>query len=120
LLQQDAFEYLEQARQQGRSFDRVISDPPSFAKSREQQKLAQKTYRKLASLCLRVTAPGGLYAAASCTSQVSPEQFRQTLAEAGLRVNRRLQLVHEAFHAADHPSFIAHPEGRYLKFVVLR
>ena len=117
---QDAFEYLEAARLEGRAFDLVISDPPSFAKRREQQRQALKAYRRLAALCLRVTLPGGLYAAASCTSQVSPDQFRQTLAEAALRTNRRVQLIHEAFHAVDHPTFLAHPEGRYLKFVVVR
>ncbi len=117
---EDAFEYLDKARTAGRTFDLVISDPPSFAKRREQLRQALKAYRRLAGLCLRVTAPGGVYAAASCTSQVSPDQFRQTLEEAALRTNRRVQLIHEAYHAVDHPTFLAHPEGRYLKFVVVR
>ncbi len=116
----DVLSYLEAARQRQQCFDVVVCDPPSFAKRREQLRLALKTYRKLSVLGLRVTLPGGLYAAASCTSQVGPEQFRQVLAEAGQRANRRLQIVHEAYHAIDHPTFIGHPEGRYLKFIVLR
>lgn len=116
----DVFEYLEQARDAGRRFDVVISDPPSFAKRRDQQRVALKAYRKLAVLGLRVTAPGGIYVAASCTSQVSPTEFWQTLVEAAERANRRVQLIHEAFHDVDHPVFVGHPEGRYLKCFVTR
>lgn len=116
----DVFEYLERARNEGRRFDVVISDPPSFAKRREQQRLALKAYRKLAVLGLRVTSPGGFYVAASCTSQVSPEEFWQTVVEAAERANRRVQLIHEAFHDIDHPVFVGHPEGRYLKCFVTR
>lgn len=116
----DVFAYLEQARARSERFDLVISDPPSFAKRREQQRLALKAYRKLAVDGLRVTRPGGIYVGASCTSQVSPDQFRQTLAEAAQRTNRRLQVIHEAFHAVDHPVFVGHPEGRYLKCIVTR
>jgi 23S rRNA (cytosine1962-C5)-methyltransferase len=117
---QDVFEYLERVRDERRRFDVVVSDPPSFAKRREQQRLALKAYRKLAVLGMRVTTPGGIYVAASCTSQVSPDQFRQTLVEAAERVNRRVQLIHEAYHAVDHPVFVGHPEGRYLKCFVTR
>lgn len=116
----DVFAYLEQARSRGERFDLVISDPPSFAKRRDQQRPALKAYRKLAMDGLRVTRSGGIYVGASCTSQVSADQFRQTLAEAAQRTNRRLQLLHEAFHAVDHPVFIGHPEGRYLKCFVTR
>lgn len=117
---QDVFEYLERVRNEGRRFDVVISDPPSFAKRRDQQRLALKAYRKLAVLGLRITRPGGIYVAASCTSQVSPAEFLQTLVEAAERANRRVQLIHEAFHDVDHPVFVGHPEGRYLKCFVTR
>ena len=116
----DVFEYLEQAKSDGRVFDLVISDPPSFAKSKQQQKQALRAYVKLNSLALRATAVGGLFAAASCTSQVGPEAFRQTLAEAASRAKRRLQIIHEAGQPADHPVFAQHLEGRYLKFMVGR
>lgn len=116
----DVFEYLDRARNEQRRFDVVISDPPSFAKRKDQQRLALKAYRKLAVLGLRVTAPGGFYVAASCTSQVSPAEFWQTVVEAAERANRRVQLIHEAFHDIDHPVFVGHPEGRYLKCFVTR
>lgn len=116
----DVFEYLDAAKKQGRRFDLVISDPPSFAKSREQQKQALRAYVKLNAMGFRVTRPGGLYAAASCTSQVGPEAFRQTLAEAAARAKCRFQIIHEAGQPVDHPVFAQHLEGRYLKFVVGR
>lgn len=116
----DVFEYLEQARRAGKTWDLVISDPPSFARSKQQQKQALRAYAKLNSMGLCVTAPGGLYAAASCTSQVGPDAFRQTLAEAAERAKRRLQIIHEAGQPPDHPVLAQHLEGRYLKFVVGR
>jgi 23S rRNA (cytosine1962-C5)-methyltransferase len=116
----DVFEFLDRARREQRSWDLVISDPPSFAKKKEHQKQALRAYAKLNAMGMRVTAPGGLYAAASCTSQVGPEAFRQTLADAAARAKRRFQIVHEAGQPLDHPVLASHPEGRYLKFVVGR
>lgn len=116
----DVFEFLDQARRRALTWDLVISDPPSFARQKQQQKQALRAYVKLNSMGLRVTAPGGLYAAASCTSQVGPEAFRQTLADAAARARRRFQIIHDAGQPADHPVFAQHLEGRYLKFVVGR
>jgi 23S rRNA (cytosine1962-C5)-methyltransferase len=117
---EDVFEFLERARRGGVSYDVVICDPPSFANSREQQKNALRAYVSVNSSGLRVLEPSGIYAAASCTAQVSSEAFRGVLAEAAVNAKRRLQLFHDAGHAADHPIFAGHPEGRYLKFLVAR
>ena len=116
----DVFEYLERARQQGQAFDLVICDPPSFAAAKEKQYAALRAYAKLNALGLSVVAPGGLYAAASCTAQVSPEAFRATLAQAAERARVRFQIIHDIGQPIDHPVFAGHPEGRYLKFVVGR
>ncbi len=115
----DVFVFLERAKQSGRRWDIVIADPPSFASSRAELFGALRAYKKLHTAALGVLTPGGLYAAASCTSQVSPDAFRQTVAEAAAR-SHRLTVVHEAAHAADHPYGIGHLEGRYLKFVLCR
>ncbi len=117
---EDAFAFLERARAEGRRFDLVITDPPSFARSRSQQRAALRSYVRLHAAALGVVAPSGLYAAASCTAQVSPAEFRATLAEGAARARCRLQLVHEAGQPLDHPVAAQHPEGRYLKFVVGR
>ncbi len=119
-LSEDVFEFLERMRQKSVRYDVVICDPPSFANSREQLKNALRAYVSVNSAGLRVLETGGLYAAASCTAQVSSEVFRGVLAEAAVNARRRLQVFHDAGHAADHPLFVGHPEGRYLKFVAAR
>lgn len=116
----DVFEFLEAAARQGRRWDLVIADPPSFASSRAELFGALRAYKKLHAAALSVLTQGGLYAGASCTAQVSPDAFRQTLAEGAARVGQRLTVVHEASHAPDHPYAAGHLEGRYLKFVLCR
>ncbi|HEU5090632.1 MAG TPA: class I SAM-dependent rRNA methyltransferase, partial [Roseiflexaceae bacterium] len=116
----DCFALLEGYAQQGRSFDLLILDPPSFAKSKQNRFAAMRAYTRLNSLALRCVAPGGLLASASCTSQVGPEDFKEMLAAAGSQANRRVQIIHEAGQPRDHPVPAHFPEGRYLKFVVAR
>ena len=116
----DAMTHLEQLGREGQRFDIVISDPPSFARNRTQRQRALRAYERLHGLALGVLAPGGLYAAASCTSQVDVESFKGSIAKAAARMERPLQIVLEAGQALDHPVMLGHPEGRYLKFVALR
>ncbi len=115
---EDVFAFLERGRVTKREWDLVICDPPSFARSKEQLPQAIKAYTRLSAMGMRVTSPGGRYVAASCTSQVSPEQFRQILADAARQAGRRFQMLHEAGQPLDHPVLAQHREGRYLKFVV--
>jgi 23S rRNA (cytosine1962-C5)-methyltransferase len=116
----DAMAHLEQLAQAGEKFDIVISDPPSFARNRMQRQRAVRAYERLHGLALNVLAPGGLLAAASCTSQVDVETFKGSIAKAAARLGRPLQIVLESGQALDHPVMVGHPEGRYLKFVALR
>ncbi len=119
----DCYEYLKQLTAAGgyrQRFDLVICDPPSLARNRHQMHGAVRAYQKLNTLALGAVAEHGWYAAASCTSQISPEAFREILADAARVAGRRLQLIHEAGHAPDHPVLAGHKEGRYLKFVVGR
>jgi 23S rRNA (cytosine1962-C5)-methyltransferase len=116
----DCFELLEELALEGRRFDLVILDPPSFARNRQGRHAAERAYVRLNGLALRCVEPGGLLASSSCTSQVSPDAFRQALADAARRADRRLQILHEAGQAADHPVAAHFPEARYLKFVVAR
>ena len=108
------------SRRNGEQFELVICDPPSFASSRAELKSALRAYVRLNAAALGACSPFGLYAAASCTSQLSPEAFRGVLAEAAALARVRLQILHEAGQAIDHPYFAGHLEGRYLKFVVGR
>jgi 23S rRNA (cytosine1962-C5)-methyltransferase len=104
----DCFELLERLAAEGRLFDIVIVDPPSFARDRQSRH------------ALGCVQPGGLLASASCTSQVSPPAFRQALAEAARQAGRRFLILHDAGQALDHPVPAHFPEARYLKFVAGR
>lgn len=116
----DVFAYLQGAISRAERHDLVISDPPSFAKSRAQKPDALKAYKRLNADGLRALKPEGVYAAGSCTSQVCPEDFRDTLAESSRRAKCELQFLGDFGQPLDHPVLAQHPEGRYLKFVVAR
>jgi 23S rRNA (cytosine1962-C5)-methyltransferase len=116
----DCFELLERFGMEGRRFDVVILDPPSFARDRASRHTAERAYVRLNQLALHCVEPGGLLASASCTSQVSPPAFREALAKAARNAGQRLFIVHDAGQAPDHPVPAHFPEARYLKFVVSR
>jgi 23S rRNA (cytosine1962-C5)-methyltransferase len=113
----DVFDYLERDRER---YDLVVLDPPSLATRKAQRRTAARAYLRLNARALERVRPGWLLATASCTAQLSPEAFREVLAGAARRAGVRVQLVHEAGHAPDHPLRPEFPEGRYLKFAVLR
>lgn len=114
----DVFELLEQYSRERRRFDIVVLDPPSLARNKKSLHAALRAYVRLNTLGAQVTAPGGLLVSSSCTSQVSPEAFRDVLAQAGAAANCRLLTIHEAGQPIDHPVPAHFPEGRYLKFSV--
>jgi len=100
--------------------DLIVLDPPSLARHKGQRHAALRAYRRLNAAAMAALPQGGLLATASCTAQVSPEAFRGVLAEAAAASGVDARVLHEAGHAGDHPVPLAFPEGRYLKFVVLR
>lgn len=118
-LQTDAFE-LPGHEEFRSAFDLVVVDPPSLARAKTQRRTALRAYERLNAAAMGCVKPGGFLATASCTSQVDPEAFRAMLGTAVDRAGLRAQIVHEAGHASDHPVPVSFPEGRYLKFVILR
>ena len=114
----DCFELLDEYAAQGRQYDLIVLDPPSLARAKKSRHAAQRAYVRLNQSALSCLPPGGLLATASCTSQVSPDLFREALGEAAARAGKRLLILHEAGHALDHPVAAHFPEGRYLKFVL--
>ncbi len=100
--------------------DLIVLDPPSLARRKGQRHAALRSYRRLNAAALAALPDGGLLATASCTAQVSPEAFRAALAQAAAEAAVEAQVLHESGHAPDHPVPLAFPEGRYLKFVLLR
>jgi 23S rRNA (cytosine1962-C5)-methyltransferase len=116
----DVFETVERFAAEGRRFDLVIADPPSFARGKDQRAQAERAYVRLHDRALRLVERGGFYAAASCTAQISPDMFRESIAQGAARARCRFQTIHDAGQPLDHPVMAGHTEGRYLKFVVGR
>jgi 23S rRNA (cytosine1962-C5)-methyltransferase len=119
-LAEDCFELLARYKNEGRQFDLIILDPPSFAHAKKNVYSAVRGYTRLNSLALALVKPGGLLASASCTSYVSPEMFRDMLASAGQAAGKRLQIIYDTGQPLDHPVPAHFLEGRYLKFMLCR
>lgn len=115
LVTGDAFDMLARAAQRGRTWDLVIVDPPSFAPSERARPQALAAYRKLAVAALRVVAPGGRFALASCSSHVTEADLLDQVSQLPEAPSLRLRTA--AGGASDHPVLPAFPEGRYLKFL---
>lgn len=116
----DAFEFLAKSAREQKAWDLVIVDPPSFASSQAAVPKAMAAYQKLIGAAAAVTTPDGLLAAASCSSHVGLEAFLKA-GEEGISLARRTAtLLHLGGQPADHPTPLALPEFRYLKFVLMR
>ncbi len=116
----DVFEYLESVHQSKQQWDFVICDPPSFAPSESSKPTALAAYSRLAQLAAKTTATGGLLALASCSSHVDHDDFLTCNAEAIGRVRRKATLLADCGLPLDHPTPLAMPELRYLKFMLFR
>jgi 23S rRNA (cytosine1962-C5)-methyltransferase len=109
----DAFVVLQELISEGKQFDVVIIDPPSFAKSKKEIRIAIKKYAQLARLGVDVTAKGGILVLASCSSRVLAEDFYSINNEALQSQKRRFEILLKTQHDTDHP--VSFPEGAYLK-----
>ncbi|NCB39444.1 MAG: class I SAM-dependent rRNA methyltransferase [Erysipelotrichia bacterium] len=114
----DMYDYLKICPQG--SFDIVVLDPPSMAKSRKDSEKAIRAYKRLNQDGVKAVKPGGMLFTASCTSQVGRGEFLDAVREAIAAAGRRAAIIHESFHAPDHPVSLAHPEGQYLKGLLLK
>lgn len=112
-IAQDAFEVMSQFAKQGKKFDIVIVDPPSFAKRDAEIPKALHAYDRLAKLAIPLVAKGGILFLASCSSRVSNDEFFAATTGALRHSGIRFQELERTFHDDDHP--IGFPEGTYLK-----
>lgn len=119
-LAADAFELLESFKRERRQFDVIILDPPAFAKSQKAVEAAIAGYASLNRQALAVLKPGGLLCTSSCSARVTPEAFLGAVREGAFNAGVDLTLVEERYQPPDHPVRLQFPEGRYLKFHVLR
>jgi 23S rRNA (cytosine1962-C5)-methyltransferase len=118
LFAEDAFAFLEKAIAAGRHWDIVVSDPPSFAPSQDSLPAARRSYLRLHRLAAQVVAPGGLLAAASCSSHVNRSAFLGLVKTGVESAGRTFALETYTGAGPDHPTLPAFPEGDYLKLAL--
>ena len=113
---EDAFKYLEKA---GADYNLIILDPPAFAKHRGALHNALKGYTRLNQKAFEKIEPGGILFTFSCSQVVTKDHFRNAVFTAAALARRKVRILHQLHQPADHPINIYHPEGEYLKGLVL-
>ena len=113
---EDAFKFLDTM---GDQYDLIILDPPAFAKHKKVLNNALQGYRKLNAKAFEKIRPGGILFTFSCSQVVSKENFRLAVFSAAAQSGRNVRILHQLTQPADHPVNIYHPEGEYLKGLVL-
>jgi 23S rRNA (cytosine1962-C5)-methyltransferase len=116
---EDAFKYLNNLHTLEQQYDLIILDPPAFAKHREALRNALKGYKRLNAKAFEQIKPGGILFTFSCSQVVSKDQFRLAVFSAAAESKRNVRILHQLSQPADHPINIYHPEGEYLKGLVL-
>ncbi len=114
---EDAFRYLEHM---GDHYDLIILDPPAFAKHKDALRNALKGYTRLNAIAFQKIQPGGIIFTFSCSQAVNKDQFRLAVFTAAAQSGRHVRILHQLHQPADHPINIYHPEGEYLKGLVLQ
>lgn len=113
---EDAFKFLDNM---GDYYDLIILDPPAFAKHRDALRNALRGYTKLNAKAFDKIRPGGILFTFSCSQVVSKQDFRNAVFTAAAQSGRNVRILHQLTQPADHPVNIYHPEGEYLKGLVL-
>ena len=113
----DAFKFLDEMK--SGEYDLIILDPPAFAKHRSALGNALRGYQRLNYKAFEKIAPGGILFTFSCSQAVNKEQFRLAVFTAAARSRRKVRILHQLTQPADHPVNIYHPEGEYLKGLIL-
>jgi len=116
-VEADVFRYL---RDVDRRYDLLILDPPALVKRRQELARGARAYKDLHLWAFRRTTPGGLVMTFSCSQHVSAELFWKIVHGASVDARRNVQLLRHLGPGADHPTRLAHPEGEYLKGMLLR
>ncbi len=112
----DTFEFLKDKMDQ---YDIIILDPPAFAKHKSAKHQAMKGYQRLNAEAFRIIKSGGILFTFSCSQVVSRQLFYDTIVSAAIQSGRGIKVLHHLSQPADHPVSIYHPEGSYLKGLVL-
>lgn len=116
---EDAFDYLSDMREKGQSYDLIVLDPPAFAKHRDAVRNALRGYQRINAKAIEMIRPGGILFTFSCSQAVDKEAFRLAVFSAAAQTGRKVRILHQLHQPQDHPINIYHPEGEYLKGLVL-
>lgn len=116
----NAFDFLRDAVDEGRRFDTIVLDPPSFAKSKDAVDAALRGYKEVNLRAMQLLNPGGYLITASCTYHVSEQTFEDLLESAAADAGRRVQIIERRGAGRDHPVLLSLRETRYLKCFFLR
>ena len=122
---EDAFKFMDEMPgstadgQSSESYDLIILDPPAFAKHKDALRNALRGYTKLNAKAFEMIQPGGILFTFSCSQAVNKDQFRMAVFTAAAMAKRKVRILHQLHQPADHPINIYHPEGEYLKGLVL-
>ncbi len=114
---EDTFHYMDHATQK---YNLIVLDPPAFAKHLNVLNNALKGYRRLNAKAMQIIEPGGILFTFSCSQVVSKTDFRTMVFTAATLAHRKVSILHQLTQPADHPINIYHPEGEYLKGLVLK
>ncbi len=115
----DAMEYLNSDEARDENYDLIVLDPPAFAKHRSARHRAVQAYKRLNLRALNILKPGGILFTFSCSQVVDPSLFNHTVAAAAMESGRTIRILRHLHQPEDHPVSIYHPEGEYLKGLVL-
>lgn len=116
----NAFDFLRDSVDEGKKFDTIVLDPPSFAKNKDAIEGAIRGYKEINLRAMQLLNPGGILITASCTHHVNEERFEAMLDSAAADAKRRVQIVEKRGAGKDHPVLLSLRETRYLKCFVLR
>ncbi|MEP6895116.1 MAG: class I SAM-dependent methyltransferase, partial [Chloroflexota bacterium] len=117
-LEGDVFQLLRKFRDEARSFDMIILDPPKFAPTAAHAEKATRAYKDINLLAFKLLRPGGLLVTFSCSGGVDAGLFQKIVAGAALDANVDAQIVEHLSQGADHPISLNFPEGAYLKGLI--
>ena len=117
-LEADVFQALRKFRDENRSFDMIILDPPKFAPTAAQAERAARGYKDINLLAFKLLRPGGILVTFSCSGGVDAALFQKIVAGAALDAGVEAQIVEQLFQGADHPISLHFPEGAYLKGLI--
>ena len=119
-IKADVFKALRRFRDEGRTFDLIILDPPKFADTKAQLMRAARGYKDINLLAMKLLSPGGILATFSCSGAMDEAFFSTVLREAAFDAGRDFSIIGRTRQACDHPVRLAFPEGLYLKGFILR